>query len=245
MTIGIITGSGPEAGLDLWAKVLHANRRALGTDYHGDQDAPAVIIRSDPRLSASMDLEHRHGELWPIVADAAQRLGNEVDHFTIACNTLTWFGPRLGDLGLDASFVTHAAVAADHVRAAGLERVGLLGARQTMGLGEWSAYRSLTTVAQVVVPEDSEPLHQLIHRVKLAPDDPAHARALAAIVDGLEVEVALLACTELPLVAPDTDTELVDVTELVAAELVRRSLDERGVGEVGGQLRQHGRPLAG
>lgn len=28
--IGIITGSGPEAGVDLWTKVLRANRQLLG-----------------------------------------------------------------------------------------------------------------------------------------------------------------------------------------------------------------------
>ena len=39
-TIGIITGSGPEAGIDLWVKVLDANKRLLGEGFQGDLDAP-------------------------------------------------------------------------------------------------------------------------------------------------------------------------------------------------------------
>ena len=34
-TIGIVTGSGPEAGLDLWAKILKRNKATIGADFQG------------------------------------------------------------------------------------------------------------------------------------------------------------------------------------------------------------------
>lgn len=43
-SIGILSGSGPEAGVDLWGKILAANRALLGSAYRGDIDAPRVQL---------------------------------------------------------------------------------------------------------------------------------------------------------------------------------------------------------
>ena len=58
-TLGIITGSGPEAGIDLWAKVLRKNMAAFGQDFRGDLDAPRVVVASEPELGLSMDLARK------------------------------------------------------------------------------------------------------------------------------------------------------------------------------------------
>ncbi len=57
--IGIITGSGPEAGVDLWQKILKINKDILKEDFHGDLDAPNVTIFSVPELGHSMELEKK------------------------------------------------------------------------------------------------------------------------------------------------------------------------------------------
>ena len=43
-------GSGPEAGADLFLKVLEAHRAALGEAYTGDADAPAILLTQVPAI---------------------------------------------------------------------------------------------------------------------------------------------------------------------------------------------------
>ena len=45
ISIGIITGSGPEAGMHLWKMILDDVRNDLGKLYLGDLQAPEFIIR--------------------------------------------------------------------------------------------------------------------------------------------------------------------------------------------------------
>ena len=44
--LGIIGGSGPEAGADLFHKVLAVHRRKLGSFYTSDRDAPNLLLSS-------------------------------------------------------------------------------------------------------------------------------------------------------------------------------------------------------
>ena len=62
--LGIIAGSGPEAGVDLWRKILVANRIALNERFRGDIDAPHMVIISEPTLGLSMDLVANREPVW-------------------------------------------------------------------------------------------------------------------------------------------------------------------------------------
>ena len=224
-TIGIIAGSGPEAGLDLWSKVLLARRRALGSDYRGDIDAPRVVILSEPELGLSMDLEKHETTVWGALESAARELTVGVDVWAIACNTLNYFSPRLRDLDLGARLITPDAAAAGFLEQHGVERVGLLGARPVAELGAFSPYRSLASRYTIDTPAgvDREKLHALIEEVKRDGAPRAdHPERLEAIVAALpqDTDYVLLACTELPLVPLESSRKLIDVTALVAEELV-------------------------
>ena len=49
--IGIISGAGPEAGLDLLQKLFKVHRKFLGpTGYTTDRDAPHVVLFQEPEL---------------------------------------------------------------------------------------------------------------------------------------------------------------------------------------------------
>ena len=76
--IGIITGSGPEAGLDLWNKLLHANRAMQGDLFRGDLDAPNVTIFSEPSLGLSMELEANDETGWQCLKSTALALAARV-----------------------------------------------------------------------------------------------------------------------------------------------------------------------
>ncbi len=225
-TIGIVAGSGPEAGLDLWRKVLAAARHQQGGDYRGDTDAPRVVVVSEPELGLSMDIEQREADVWTALEATVGQLAAQVDHYAIACNTLHYFAPRLRALDLDAELISVVDVARTYVDEHDLDTVGLLGARQVTELGHWSPYGPLTESATVVTTSRREELHQLIHDVKThGPDHPGLAEAWAAVVADTPADTLLVACTELPLLPrPPTPKTLVDVTELVAGQLARLAL---------------------
>jgi aspartate racemase len=103
----------------------------------------------------------------------------------------------------------------------------LLGARPVTDMGPWSHYRKLLGQIEVELPDATvaESLHQLIYDIKARGNTPELREAFAAILDAMESDVVLLACTELPLVyAGHAHKEVVDVTDLVARKLARLTL---------------------
>lgn len=224
--IGIITGSGPEAGLDLWHKVLQANKKLLGEGYQGDLDAPEVNVISVPELGLSMELERNDDQVWQVLSNTAERLAQSADYYAIACNTLNYYQPQLEAMALSAQLVSFSDVVVELIQQQGLQRVALLGAKPVTDLGDWSPYQKLTSVAEVEVPGDGQALHQLIYAVKAhGGAHPQVMQRFAELLDSLESEVVLLACTELPLIPITSDKQLIDVTELVAQQLARRALN--------------------
>lgn len=228
--IGIITGSGPEAGIDLWTKVLQANRQLHGNGFRGDLDAPCMTIVSEPTLGLSMELDVNDAVVWECLRGTAEKISQYVDYYAIACNTLNHYQPQLDAMALPAKLVSFADTAAEYLNVNRINRVALLGARPVTDLGHWSHYRSLTDHVEIELPKpaQSEQLHRLIYDVKThGGSSPAIARRFGEIIDSLESDTVLLACTELPLIAPQqTRKQLVDVTELVARKLAQLSIEQ-------------------
>ncbi len=223
--IGIIAGSGPEAGVDLWSKVIKQNQRCLGDRYRGDLDAPEVVIRSDPLLGLSMELERNEEEVWERLKLAACALSDSTAAYAIACNTLNYFANRLAVLGLPSELVSFQSAVSAFVEDRRPERVCLLGSFPVTSMSPWSPYADLRELVDVERLKDPLALHHLIYDVKsLGAAHPSLRARFAALLQGIESEFVLLACTELPLIADiSTDKTLVDVTDLVAEALVGRS----------------------
>ncbi|HJV87183.1 MAG TPA: aspartate/glutamate racemase family protein [Noviherbaspirillum sp.] len=223
--IGIITGSGPDAGLDLWRKLLRANRAMLGTHFRGDLDAPNVTIFSEPALGLSMELAANDAAVWACLKETAQAMAQRVDYYAIACNTLNYYQPQLEALQLPAKLVSFADTALEFLQAARIQRVALLGARPVIEFGPWSPYRKLAAHVDLEPPDAAvvEQVHQLIYDVKThGQDAPDIRERFGAILDALQSDTVLLACTELPLIAQEPGRKrTVDVTDLVAHKLAR------------------------
>lgn len=230
--LGIITGSGPEAGMDMWAKLLDENRRRLGQAFRGDLDAPAVSIISDPELGLSMELQKTEQQVWNALRQDVLALDGQVAAFTIACNTLNLFAERIRQLNLRSVFVSFCDVLEDFLRNSGEQRVCLLGAKPVAELGEWSPYRSLRQHV-AFEPVQAQALHQLIYDIKaLGPRHPELRPRFARLLEGIESDTVLLACTELPLIADiDTDKKLIDVTQLVVDAMLDHSLIRQETGQ--------------
>lgn len=227
-TIGIVAGSGPEAGLDLWAKLLARNAAAFGPSFRGDLDAPRVVVLSEPTLGLSMDLAKNEEVVWESLRQTAARMAVQSDAWVIACNTLNWYDPRIAALNLPGEFISFQSVLSDWIARTGVRRLGLLGAAPVTEMGEWSAYRGLRDVVEVETPADPAELHQLIFDVKrLGSHDATLRPRFARVAETMRADTLLLACTELPLIADiAVSKSLIDVTDLVADALVARSLGE-------------------
>ena len=221
--IGVISGSGPEAGIDLWKKILEENRSFLGESFRGDIDAPNVTILSVPELGYSMDLPSTSEQVWADLETACERLAPQVDVFAVACNTLYTFDSPIRSLGLDAELLSPVDSLITEVERRGLDSIGLLAAGPVMDLeGGASPYQRLAEHFRVELPHDRTALHELIGEVKLVGGStPTIDRQFAQIASGLSVGTAALACTELPLIdSSGVDVDFIDPTRLLARDLL-------------------------
>lgn len=225
--LGIISGSGPEAGLDLWNKILEENRRALGADFHGDLDAPHVVIHSVPALGLSMELERYEQNVWESLKETIQEISKHADFFCIACNTLNYFRDRILSLELSAQFVSFSDVVSRYLHSSANTggNTALLGARPVAALGKWSPYKHLAEGMKFEKVENLDDWHELIEDVKkYGGNHPPLITRFQSLLSGLKASTVLLACTELPLLPIQMpDKNLVDVTRLVAKEMVKKS----------------------
>jgi aspartate racemase len=220
--LGIIAGSGPEAGVDLWQKILVANRIGLNERFRGDIDAPRLVILSEPTLGFSMDLVANRERVWASLRRCCESIAPQVDYFAIACNTLHAYQSDIEARHLPAQFVSLVDTAADFAQRRALGSLALLAADPVARLDEHSAYQRLANTVKVEVPRQS--LQQIILDVKRLGPTPELSARLSSIVTGLESHTVLLACTELPLIAqPVAGKELIDVTDLLAERLARLS----------------------
>jgi aspartate racemase len=232
-TIGIITGSGPEAGLDLWGKILQRNQLHRGNAFSGDLDAPRVVIVSEPQLGLSMDLAANNDQVWDSLRQTIMQIAPQVDAYAIACNTLNWYQPQIETLQVTAEFISFQTVLQTYIKHNRCRKIGLLGAAPVMDMGAYSAYRSLAHLVEVEIPSDPAALHALIHDVKrLGSSHPSLAPRFAEILAPMQSEQIFLACTELPLISgAATPKHLVDVTALVADTLAVRALEAQKGGK--------------
>jgi aspartate racemase len=219
--IGIITGSGPEAGIDLWQKMIVVQRARLGARFRGDLDAPHIVAFSVPQLGRSMDLRRHEAQVWSTLRQACIEIADHCTHFAIACNTLHYYAPRIAELQLAARFVSIVDAARAAIADYGVDRVALLGADPVIDLeGGLSPYAALRSEVGVEVPTTS--LQSLIFDVKRqGGTHPAVVQRFEALLRSLSAEVVLLACTELPLIKCQAGGKtLVDLTERLAGMLV-------------------------
>ena len=273
-TLGIIGGSGPEAGLDLAAKVIDANRRRMlplrrrsDTRPFGDHDAPRFTLLSVPELGRSMDLAAQKAPVWDALRGAYLELAaasTPVDVVGVACVTLHYFEPQLLALRRELGAAGRAAprlvsvVGAVELRLSARSppprSVGLLGSASAMELGPGglSPFRCGDEEEgrgvggrehcgrwqyELPPPSAREQLEGLIHRVKREGVAAARGRQeLMLIVEAMDSDVVLLACTELPLLLPEGDGEgvageyvvgsktLIDVTAVLAEALAEAVL---------------------
>jgi aspartate racemase len=233
--IGIIAGSGPEAGIDLWMKILKANKAKMGKKFKGDQDAPHVVIHSVPELGLSMDIDQYKEEVRRSLLDTVGKIAKEAGLLAIACNTLHYYSRdihrEISQLKLNVEFVSIVDAVTHYIKSNNIKQVALLGSKYGMDLGKEGIYTPVLGVADIELPTDLNDVHQLVYDIKrLGPDDDAVKYKFMSIISRLNSKHILLACTELPLVKPKLDgIHFIDGTDLLAQELVEKIYQKKNL----------------
>lgn len=223
--IGIITGSGPEAGIDLWQKILEENKNLLQEKYLGDLNAPNVTILSVPELGHSMELEKNYDMVWQTLKKAVEDICEHVDYFVIACNTLNVYENKINEIGLKHKFLSTLDVVEDYIKQNKLDKVSIIGSLPVLEMQEFSVFKPLNESFNVELPNDFQMVHKLIYNVKKDGGDCSLViNDFRSIVEKIESKNIFLACTELPLIKLEyKEKNLIDVTALLAKKLVERT----------------------
>jgi len=250
--LGIIGGAGPDAGVDFLQRVLRKNREALAERYQSDRDAPDAVLFQVSDIGGPRgegDLFDEEGAPYQKVWGGLQTTIREIlrlklNRFCIVCNTLHVLEPRVlecidaeaEEMQIDSKpkFVSIVSCTLSEIyrlerkrKSPGEDvdrmRVAVLGSRNVTDPGS-SPYRD---VANVVLTDAQRcALQELLSKIKVSvpPDRDDNVSALLSLMDGLEADVYVLACTELPLLLPRLTIApskvVLDPSELLAAELI-------------------------
>jgi aspartate racemase len=222
--LGIIAGSGPEAGLQLWAAILETARERLGSLYHGDVDAPYVVIVSDPVLGHSMDLRSYEDFVLRHLEEAILTVDQTADVYAIACVTLHCFLPQIERIPNRVGTLVSAidAIVA-YAEKNSLKQIALISA-ETIPRERSLLLSRLKEFLTVELPNDPELVRELVLDIKrLGGVDGDVVLRFRNLVDSLTSETVMLACTDLPLVMTRIDgRNIIDCTRLLAESLVDR-----------------------
>jgi len=219
--IGILGGMGPEATVDLMARVIAATPAA------DDVDHVHLLVDQNPQVPSRIKavIEGTGESPAPVLAAMARGLeaaGSVA--LAMPCNTahayLAEIRAAVGVPVLDMLGLSAARLAATP----GVRRVGLLASTAVRMLGLYD--RALNEAGlEPVFPARQEAVMELIRAVKRGQTGPAERAALAAVAEELraETDAVLIACTELSVIADAIapGAPVLDAMDALAAEIVR------------------------
>jgi aspartate racemase len=221
--LGIVGGSGPEAGLQLWKAILDTARKRLGSLYRGDVDAPYVVIVSDPVLGLSMDLRLHEELVLQHLEEAVLTVDKNADVYAIACVTLHCLLPQIEQLPRTGTLLSAIDSIVAHAEKCSLKQLAVITA-ETFPRKESPLLHRLTQSVSVELPSDPSLVRALVFDIKrLGGMHSEVVTRFRRLVDSLKSETVLLACTDLSLVQTSfDDRRILDCTQLLAESLVDR-----------------------
>jgi aspartate racemase len=226
-TIGLLGGMSWESTALYYRLINEATKRRLG----GLHSAPIAMLSVDFQPIEAL----QHAGDWAALGDelAAAARGVEAagaDLLLLCTNTMHKVAPAI-EAAIDIRFLHIADATARAVKAAGIDRVGLLGTRFTM---EEDFYKGRLGEhgIDVLVPDEAERerVHRVIYDELCRGDIRAASRDdYLRIIDGLVArgaDAVIEGCTEIGmLVKPaHTPVTLFDTTAIHAAEAVSEAL---------------------
>ena len=222
--VGIMGGMGPEAGADLFLKIMAA------TPAKKDQEHLHVILDSNAKTPNRVAALLENGpDPTPALQASARRLEQAgADILVIACNTAHLFYDRVVEaVRIPVLHIADEAIAAALRREPALQVVGVLGSDATIRLRLYHdrlEARGLKALSPT--DRDQEIVQWVLHSVKAGdkgPDVRQRIREVAERLAAAGAQMVFTGCTELPLVLRDGDVSVpvLDPTQALAEAAVR------------------------
>ena len=229
-TIGVLGGFGPQATMDLEARIHRVSQGLIPPDRNGGYPPMVVFYcRYPPVLVNEAGMPREPVRVDPRLLDAARALGGMSDFLVVPSNGIHLFREQI-ERASGRPLVSMVDATIGEVRRREWQSVGVL------GLGRPVVYTAplgrLGIRCETVAEELQAPLDVAIFRVMEGRHDADDAAALRRAVTSLlarGVDGVILGCTELPLLLPGADDELylLNPTELLAQAAVEAALRPR------------------
>lgn len=223
-TIGLIGGMSWESSAEYYRMINRASKARHG----GHHNAKSVMVTVDFAEIEALQRAQDWDALGARMADAARQLqAAGADVVVLTTNTMHRVADAI-ERALTLPFLHIADPTGAALRAAGVERVALLGTRYTMELPFYAARLAERFGIEVLTPdaEDRDTVHRVIYE-ELCHGliDPASRAAYAAIIGRLAergAQAVILGCTEITLLIGERGSPLpvFDTTALHAQAAV-------------------------
>lgn len=225
--IGIIGGMGPQATIDLYQKMINH------TPADKDQDHIPVIIDSYPQIEdRTACILGQGADPTAKLCESAQRLEQAgALALVMACNTAHYFAPAIrASVSVPLLHIAEETVADIQRRFPAGARIAVLATDGTLkaGIYQHPLQAQGFQVSQLSGAQQErlmDCIYQGAKRNRLVD----YRQILQELIDGLQVDGVLLACTELPLFIPLLTTEkaLIDPSDILARRAVKFAHDEK------------------
>ena len=216
--LGVLGGSGPEAGIYVATMLLNQHRERIGEQYRSDQDAPDVLLVSNPKMGGPHgphDILVRGQEelfepskanrLWKgLTRSITDVERTNCSHFCVVCNQLHILEPEirsyLSEMRYRTQFISIIETTSQAIKrlvdcsdSKWLPRTFILGTQPVMDYGRQDAVSPYSSVGNlVVVPEHTrKQLAELIVNVKAQGPTKEHKKEMRATMDSLVQEIVL------------------------------------------------------
>ncbi|MGG2045251.1 aspartate/glutamate racemase family protein [Burkholderia gladioli] len=223
-TIGLIGGMSWESSAEYYRMINRASKARHG----GHHNAKSVMVTVDFAEIEALQRAQDWDALGARMADAARQLqAAGADVVVLTTNTMHRVADAI-ERALTLPFLHIADPTGAALRAAGVERVALLGTRYTMELPFYAARLAERFGIEALTPdaEDRNTVHRVIYE-ELCHGliEPASRAAYAAIIGRLAArgaQAVILGCTEITLLIGERDSPLpvFDTTALHAQAAV-------------------------
>ncbi len=226
--IGLIGGLSWESSAEYYRIINELVRDQLG----GSHSAKILMYSVDFHEIEQLQQAGRWDEAAQAMIDAAKRLERGGAEMVLICaNTMHKSAPAVQNV-VKIPLIHIASATADRIKAAGLQRIGLLGTKYTM---EHDFYKGILTdqySLEVLIPDeaDRQIVHQVIYdELCLGRIVESSRREYARIMDALVARGAqaiILGCTEIMLLVKpeDASVPLFDTTRIHAEKAVELAM---------------------
>ncbi|ONS48999.1 aspartate/glutamate racemase family protein [Burkholderia cenocepacia] len=223
-TIGLIGGMSWESSAEYY-RMINRHSKALHGGHH---NAKSVLVTVDFADIEALQRTHDWAALGERMADAARQLeAAGADLVVLTTNTMHRVHDAI-EAAVTLPFLHIADPTGSALRAAGVERVALLGTRYTMELPFYAARLREKFGLDVLVPDEPgrDDVHRIIYDELRHGVISAQSRATyVSIIDALATrgaQAVILGCTEITLLigADDSPLPVFDTTALHAKAAV-------------------------